>query len=316
MPVVSSDIASYWSTTFEVWFQATFNPSQGVEAARFNQLVMDLDLPNFGGNRINLNWLGAAPQLQEWVDEKKAHGLNRYEWEILVKRWEATIEVDLDAIADARGNVYEFRMREMGLNASRHRYNLISALLSGGAASLGYDGQYFFDTDHAEGSSGTQSNKLTGSGTSLANVTTDYYAAKSKLMQFLDDQGEPFWVGDFRPLVWFPAGNATLFQHFMELKGATLVSGAAGVAASNILVNDFDLIPDPKLASNSNDWYMLNPEGEMKPFVAVNREAIHYEDNFGSNHPDIWSRRIGQASSVGRDNIAYAMWQKACMIDN
>jgi phage major head subunit gpT-like protein len=316
MPVVASDIASYWSTQFEVWFAGSFNTSQGVEADRFNRLIMDVDIPNFAGNRLNLNWLGAAPQLREWVDEKQARGLSRYEWEILVKRWEATIEVDLDVLADARGNVYEFRMREMAQNASRHRYNLLSSLLSGGDAALGYDGQYFFDTDHSEGSSGSQSNKLTGSGTSLANVTTDYYAAKAKLMQYLDDVGEPIWVGDFRPIVWFPAGNATLFQRFMELKGAALVSGAAGVAASNVLVNDFDLAPDPKLSSASNDWYMLNPEGSMKPFVAVNRETIHYEDNFGTGHPDVWSRRIGQASSVGRDNIAYAMWQKAVMINN
>ena len=65
-------------------------------------------------------------------------------------------------------NPYEQRIREMAQNAARLTYNLISDLIKGGAAAKCYDSQFFFDTDHSEGDSGTQSNKLTGTGTSAA----------------------------------------------------------------------------------------------------------------------------------------------------
>jgi phage major head subunit gpT-like protein len=314
MAIVSSDMAQNVSTQYEAWFLDAFNPTQGVEDARFSKLIQEIDLPNFSGNRINLNWLGAAPQLKEWVDEKQAQGLNRYEWEIVVKRWEATIEIDLDTLVDARWNIYESRIREMAMNATRHRYNLLSDLIKNGAAALGYDGQNFFDTDHAEGDSGTQSNKLTGSGTSLDNVRTDYYAAKAALMQYKDDKGNPMWAGDFRPFIWAPA-TATMMSVFEQLRNGGLVTTGGVGGNTNILANQFDVVYDPKL-TDANDWHMFNTEGSMKPFLFVNREPIHYEDNFGTGHPDVWSRRIGQASSVGRDNATYAMWSKACKIVN
>lgn len=310
MAVVHTDLAQAVSTQFEVWFRERFNESVVATDQAISRLVMDIDLPDFQGNRINLNWLGAAPQLREWVDEKRAIGMGDYTWDIVVKRWEATLAVDLDAVSDARWNMYAPKVREMAQNASRHRYNLISDLVRLGEAALCYDGQNFFDTDHAEGDSGAQSNKLTGTGTSLAQITADFFSAKAALMQFKDDKGEPMWSGDFRPLVWAPA-NATIMQRFDTLRGA--VPTQAG--ATDIPRLDFDVIYDPK-QTDADNWVMFLPDSEMKPFVGVNREAMHYEDNYGTGHPDVWSRREGQASVVGRDNLTYAMWQKAVKVIN
>jgi len=311
---VSSDLAQAVSTQFEAWFQDSYNPTVAVVEQRFAGLIQPLTLENFQGNRINLNWLGAAPQLREWTDEKRAIGLGKYEWDIVVRRWEATQAIDLDFLADNRWNLYEPRLREMALNATRHRYNLLSDLIRLGLTALCYDGQNFFDTDHSEGDSGTQSNELTGTGTSLAQVRTDYFTAKAALMQYKDDKGEPIWAGDFRPLIWSPA-NATLMERFEELRGANVTSSNSTGGNTNILQNAFDVVYDPK-QTDATDWVMFNPEGPMKPFVSVNREAMHYEDNFGTGHPDVWSRREGQASVVGRDNMTYGMWQKAARVVN
>src|SRR3989442_799519 len=83
-------------------------------------------------------------------------------------------------------------------------YNQVSDLIVTGQTKTGYDSKNFFAANHSEGSSGTQSNLLTGTGTSQAQIEADYYSAKSALMGFKDDQGVALGPHDFRPLVWIP----------------------------------------------------------------------------------------------------------------
>lgn len=311
MPVMPSDLATGWSTLFETLFQAEYNQTIAVERARLDPLVMEIPLGDNMGNTVQLDWLGAAPQMQQWVDEKVAAGLGKYAWSAVVRNYQASIEVDLNAFSDARTNPYEPRLREMSQNAARLRYNLLSALITAGAAAGGecYDGQYFFDTDHSEGDSGTQSNALTGAGTTQANIETDFYAAKSALMGFKDDKGVPLQPGEFRPLVWIP-NSPTLEQRFRTLQGATTIS-----QTTNVLAGGFDLVVDPSL-TDATDWYMFRPSGAMRPFIVVNREDANYRDNFAATTGDPFERRIGKASVEARMVATYGMWQKAVKVTN
>jgi phage major head subunit gpT-like protein len=307
MAIVGSDLVTQWSTLFETLFLNEFNQSVAVERARLDPLTMEIPLADGMGNQVQLDWLGASPQMREWVDEKRAMGLNKYSWSITPKRYEASIEVDLDAFRDARFYVYEPRLKEMAQNASRLRYNLISDLIAGGATANCYDNQYFFDVDHSEGASGTQSNKLTATGQSQAQVEADFYSAKSALMGFKDDQGIPMAPNDFRPLVWVP-NNPTLEQKFRVLQGATVIS-----QTSNVLANAFDLVVDPRLGSGTS-WYMFRTDGVMKSFIVVNREEAKYEDNFASQSDAVFKQRKGMASTVARMTATYGLWQKGVMV--
>lgn len=309
MAITLNQLAQTISTRYEVIFRNKYNQSVNVDMAKFKPMVMNVDVPDFTGNRVSLNWLGASPQLQEWVDEKQGKDILNYDWEVVVKRWEASMDVDMDAFKDARWNIYEPRIREMAKNASRHTYVLLSDLMQAGETGLCYDGQGFFDTDHSEGASGTQSNELTGTGTTLAQVTTDYYTAKSALMGFKDDVGEVMHPTDFRPLIWIP-NSPTLIERFNNLKLAGVLS-----QTSNILVNDFDIVVDPRF-TDLTDWYMFRNDTELKSFINVNREEFHYEDNFGSGTDDVFKRRVGMVSVVGRDNMTYGMWQCAVKVKN
>jgi phage major head subunit gpT-like protein len=307
MAIVGSDLAVQWSTRYETLWLTEYNSSIAVDGATLAQLAMELPLGDNQGNTVQLDWLGAAPQMREWVDEKRALGLNKNSWSVVVKRYEASIEIDLDALRDARGNVYEPRIREMASNASRLRYNLISGLISGGAAALCYDGQYFFDTDHSEGDSGNQSNKLSGTGVTQAAIETDFYAAKSKLMGFVDDKAVPMQPTNFRPLVWIP-NDPVMEQRFRTLQAASLIANT-----SNILANSFDLVVDP-LLTDTNDWFMFRVDRPLKPFIYVDRETPHYEDDFGSGNEAVFKRRKGMASAVGRGVATYGMWQTAVQV--
>jgi len=310
MAVVPSDLTVQWSTDFETLFLAEFNQTVAVERARLDPLGMEIPLGDHQGYKVSIDWLGAAPQMRQWKDEKRPGALSNYTWEVEVLDYEASIRVNMNALRDARFNPYEARIREMAQNAARLRYNLLSDLIKGGAAKKCYDGQFFFDTDHSEGESGVQSNKLTGTGTSAAQVKTDYYTAYAALCGFKDDKGEPLQPADFRPLIWIP-NNATLVERFEELQAALLVSNS-----TNVLANRFDLVKDPRL-TDANDWFMFRVDTPMKPFVVVTREEPNYADNFTTQgSDDVFLRKTGTASVEARMAATYGVWQKAVAVVN
>jgi len=309
MAVVMGDLAAALSTRYEVLFQDSYNESVAVDRETLARIAMPVEVMDFQGNRLDLNWLGAAPQMREWVDEKRAVGLNDFNLSVEIRRYEASIEIDLDAFRDARFNVYDARIREMAQNAGRLEYNLLSDLAAAGETGTGYDGQPFFAATHQEGDSGLQSNLITGTGTSAAQIQADFYAACTALLGFRDDRGAPLQAQPFRPLVWIP-NNAILVQRFEELRDAQLLS-----QSSNVLAGRFDLVVDPRLTASA-DWYLFRTDGVMKPFLLINREEPQYEDNFGSADPDVFRRRIGIASVVARKRAAYGMWQKAAKVLN
>jgi phage major head subunit gpT-like protein len=68
-------------------------------------------------------------------------------------------------------------------------------VLEQGASSTCFDGQYFFDTDHAWGNSGTQSNSITStvvstSAPTVAEVKTAIRKMVKTMLAFKNDQGK------------------------------------------------------------------------------------------------------------------------------
>jgi len=105
-------------------------------------------------------WLGMSPTLREWVGGRNAKGFKENSLTIKNKHYEATLDVLLrDLRRDKTGQILT-RINEMARRTNAHWNSLLSTLILNGAATACYDGQYFFDTDHSEGASGTQSSRL------------------------------------------------------------------------------------------------------------------------------------------------------------
>ena len=113
----------------------------------------------------NYGWLGAWPQLREWIGDRQIKSLQAYGYSITNKKFESSIGVPRDAIEDDTFGVFGKLFGEMGYAAATHPDSLVFALLAAGNTTLCYDGQYFFDTDHPVGN-GTVSNW--GGGSSAA----------------------------------------------------------------------------------------------------------------------------------------------------
>lgn len=117
----------------------------------------------------NYGWLGSMPSLREWIGPRVVNGLSAYGFTIVNREFESTVEVGRNDIEDDRLGIFGPFFSEMGGAARRHKEELIFSLLGSGFAANGYDGQFFFDTDHPltldDGSKISVANTDGGSGT-------------------------------------------------------------------------------------------------------------------------------------------------------
>lgn len=113
-------------------------------------------------------WIGDIPGMREWVGDRNIHNLSQHDYSIRNKDFELTIGVDRNRFEDDQYGIFSPMMESMGYEARIHPDKLVFALLAAGFATLCYDGQYFFDTDHpvldSSGTSQSVSNYQSGSG--------------------------------------------------------------------------------------------------------------------------------------------------------
>lgn len=149
-------------------------------------------------------WIGMPPALREWVGSRQAKGFNDASLTIINKHYEATMDIKLKDLRRDKTGQIQARIAEFVQRGSSHFASLVSTLIANGETGVCYDGQYFFDTDHSEGDSGTQDNDIT---TDISALPTEVHGvvtapSKEEMLQaivksisqffaFKDDRGEP-----------------------------------------------------------------------------------------------------------------------------
>ncbi len=149
-------------------------------------------------------FLGQVPAMREWVGGRQAKEFRENSIVVANRHFEATIPVLLRELNRDKTGMLRMRIAELAQRSSSHWASLVSTFILAGETALCYDGQAFFDTDHSEGDSGTQSNDISVDISALpvaVNGTTTAPSpgeAQQAILQaihaivgFKDDQGEP-----------------------------------------------------------------------------------------------------------------------------
>ncbi|MCK2095632.1 Mu-like prophage major head subunit gpT family protein [Thauera aromatica] len=152
-------------TTLAQGFNAAFLRGFGTVAPSWNQVAMEIpstsDAENYG-------WMKDLPGMREWVGPRVYNNLESATAQLRNKTWEHTIAVKRDAIEDDKLGIYANLFSIQGEVVGRHPDDLVWGLLAAGFTTPGFDGQYFFDTDHVTYSRAkaevSWSNNLGGSG--------------------------------------------------------------------------------------------------------------------------------------------------------
>lgn len=265
-------------------------------------------------------WLGQAPQMREWVGGRNAKGFRDNGITIENKHYEATQEISVtDMRRDKTGQV-QVRINELADRTNSHWAKILTTLIENGESTACYDGQYFFDTDHSEGDSGTQSNDISvdistlpvtnhGSTTvpSVGEMQQVILQAIQAIYGFVDDQGEPL--------------NETA-QEFLVMVPVSLLNIAVAAVKNGIIDNgESNVIPNTGLnitvVSNARlTWTtkiaVFRTDGNVKPFIRQQETEVQLKVKAEGSEFEF----DNDAHQYGVDcwrNVGYGMWQGACL---
>lgn len=266
-------------------------------------------------------WLGMSPAMREWVGGRQAKGFLDNGVTITNKHYEATIEFALKDLRRDKTPQTMARINELADRGLTHWASLLSTLILNGTSTTCYDGQFFFDTDHSEGDSGTQSNDITVDISALpAQVHGSVTAPSPEEMQqcilkaiaqiqsFVDDRGEPMneMASQFAVLVPTSLYFAALSALRMPMGtgvGEQPISAPLSVSA----------VQNSRLNTWTDSFAVFRTDGSVKPLIRqqetgaelkVKAEGSDFEfDNDAHQYGiDAWR------------NVGYGYWQQACYV--
>lgn len=273
-------------------------------------------------------WLGMTPVMREWIGGRQAKGFTSNGIDIRNKHFEATIQILKRDLRRDKSGQLRVRVNELADRAMTHWASLLSSLIVSGESVACYDGQFFFDTDHSEGASGTQDNDIavdisalptgdvTGShgsttAPSVGEMALSIQQAIQQIIGFKDDQGEPL---------------NELAREFLIMCPTTLFSTAQAAVAvpflpqgmNNTLAaqNDYRVRVAGNVRLNSSwttKFAVFRTDGQTKPFIRQEEQALELKAKAeGSEYEfdnDAWEFGIDTWRNVG-----FGMWQHACLV--
>lgn len=254
-------------------------------------------------------WLGTVPKMREWGTGRLAKGLRAESYSVENLKYESTIEVDRDEIADDQTGQIRIRVGELAQRAGTHKDYLLSQLLIDGAsnACLAYDGQPFFSETHVSGHSGAQGNDLTFAAAAQSNEpTTEEFKgalkqAIAQMLGFKDDQGEPLPMTAGGLVCVVPP---TMLFTALEAVNATVIN-----QTSNVLEGAARVIALPWLTTVTT-WYLLKTDGVVRPFIFQDREPVEF-GALTENSEEGFRREKLLFGVRARYRMAYGYWHYA-----
>lgn len=261
-------------------------------------------------------WLGMAPAMREWVGGRQAKGFRENGITIENKLFEATLEVLVDEIRRDKTGQVMTRVRELAERTNAHWAKLLSTLIINGESTVCYDGQYFFDTDHAEGDSGTQSNDITSDVTtttapSAAEMETAVLKSVEQILGFVDDQGEPMNEEASSFLIMVPV--SFMASAAAALKNPVIVdaNGSRTNTITNIGGFNFELAVNPRLTWTEK-FATFRTDGQVKSFIRQEEEGVMVDAVAEGSELEFNERKHRYGVSAQR-NVGYGYWQHACL---
>jgi phage major head subunit gpT-like protein len=157
--------------------------------------VMALSMLNFDSNQAEetYGWFGMSPTPLPWDGPMAVSGLKDYAYSLKNVEYQRALEIRKPELRRQKGGQFNNRVDQLAARMANHPLRLLYKQIV--ANGICYDGQNFFDTDHAE--SGTNQanaisfNVTTPNAPTAAEMADAIFNAIAKLKGFTDDQGEP-----------------------------------------------------------------------------------------------------------------------------
>lgn len=269
-------------------------------------------------------WLGMSPALREWIGGRDAKGFRESDQTIINKHYEATLEILVRDLRRDKSGQALVRIAEMARRANAHWASLLTTLIIAGEATACYDGQYYFDTDHSEGDSGSQSNDISvdisevpvinaGSTTAPSVEEMQWCIMKGieAIVGFKDDKGEPMNEEATGFLAMVPP---TYLQVGLQAV-ATPMQVASSQTALSEMQKEFTIkvVPNVRLSSWTEQFAVFRTDSAIKALIRQEETGVELKvKGYGSEY-----EFDNDAHQYGIDtwrNVGFGYWQNACLV--
>ena len=142
------------------------------------------------GSGEDYGWIGEAPRLRKWIGPRMLRELKAHKYTIDNEPYEGTVKVPRWDIEDDRIGVYDMQAAQLGTATRMWPDDVVFTAFEAGDASVCYDGQFFFDTDHPVGRAEE------GTNTTASNLLDDGGAMASHPWYLLDT------TQMIKPMIW------------------------------------------------------------------------------------------------------------------
>lgn len=225
------------------------------------------------GQQESLDFLGAVPALQEWLEKRQSAGLTNYQQKMLIQKFESSIKIPLDWVDNDKSDLVGDRISDLATRRMNLHGKLIADLLNNGATDTAFDGKAFFADDHAWGASGAIDNNIsvaaaTGTAPTPQEAAGAILTAWAQMLGFKDDHGEPVNENLTRLMVVCGTGYAAahqqaITQNRLDTGSGTVDNPVMGLMAQGI---EIGLIATPRFTGTTT-MAVINASPGAKPFV-------------------------------------------------
>jgi len=286
----------------QIGFQTRFNMALQAVDDPARQLAMEIPSSSAVENH---NWLGAVPQLSEWLDQRKIDSLRAESYTLANKNWSSGIQVDMNDIADDRLGIVMPRIDQLGVKAALHYGDLlVQALIAGftlgGTFGNAYDGLAFFSATHQDGDGPTQSNT-----SSNALTQANYFTAREAMWSLTDERSDPLGIVPNTLVV-----GPSLEEIALQITQAELIPNGAGTASqTNVARGTARVVISPRLVgAAASHWFLADLSQPVRPLMLQIREPIS-SSFLGESSEQAFMNRTMVFGAQARHAVGFGLWQ-------
>jgi hypothetical protein len=282
---------------------------------------------NSTARRENYAWLSEPYEMEEFVDGMPINPLTDTGltpqtgnegpgYEVENKTYAGALVFRRDDLADDQVGGYQQRIQDAAVRAQRKPDSLLVAKLIAGTTDtcylqVGATGEAYFTATHAARGkqTATWSNLLTGSGTSVAQCTTDIGSAISALYTMPDEANVPMNRECKQLYILHPVA--------LEVSLRTAILAAIVSQTSNVgFAPNIELIREPLLdAASAVDYYVGILDAPVRGLIWQDREGVQLEE-IGEGS-EMWTNlRQVEYAVTRRGAPAYGRPQRLIKINN
>jgi len=250
------------------------------------------------------------PRMRQWVGPRVLHNLSMADYSLLNKPFENGFEIGVDDFEDDKLGIYDDALRQLGRSGALWGNDIIYDAIVAAGATVCYDGQYFFDTDHplvVEGAAdSTQANLHTTTALTAANYATTYQSMIARK----GEDGKPLNIVP-NLLIVPPSLKFTAERIVKAVSAGYLLNNSSTATDDNILKGSSEVQVIPELETNSSStWYLADTSKPVKPFIFQQRRLPNRIDVMNRpTDPNVFNERSVKVGCDGRGAAGYALWQ-------